>query len=114
MLNFILFLFILIIAVISVGFAVVITAFSGSGRNPPTWYFLYLGLTQGIPIIAYSLSMLIVAFSILMDEQVNKKIGSIIAISFFTYILSFIGLLLCGETFKMKHEIPNPSFKWDS
>ncbi|WP_047551853.1 hypothetical protein [Methylotenera sp. G11] len=86
----------LAITILSTGFAVVITAFAGSGNNPPTWYFFYLGLTQGIPIVVYAMSFILIAFCILLEKKVNTKISSALGISFAVYILSFFGLIIIG------------------
>ncbi len=87
--------FLLIVATVSTGLAILITSFAGSGNNPPTWYFVYLGLTQGLPILAYAISWLIIAFSVFSDEP-PKLAGKMLGISVLVYLLSFVGLVLIG------------------
>ncbi|MEI8571686.1 hypothetical protein U737_11640 [Methylomonas sp. LW13] len=67
------------------------TAFAGTIHSAPNWYFLYLGITQAIPLIVATVSWI----AILMTIHTNiYKSGWSVALlcSFLIYGASFVAL----------------------
>ena len=97
--RFLAFLAMLAIPIVTVPLAVLITAFAGSGHGTPIWYYVFLLFTQAIPIVSYSISLVVSAFGILLGKKMSK-ILLIAALSFSLYVMSFFIIFLISSIVK--------------
>ena len=67
------------------------TAFAGTIHSAPNWYFLYLGITQAIPLVVATVSWIAILMTI--HSNMYKSVWSVALLwSFLIYGASFIAL----------------------
>lgn len=76
--------------------AALITAFAGSGHNPPDWYLPFLAMTQALPILLFAISSCSLLYAMANNIRFETLSRTWIA-SIAIYALSFVAIFGLAE-----------------